>query len=313
MADYIGALVKRFESGTKGSLSLSSCGNDWGLSCGSYQLTLRWGNCISFLKKYFPDKAEELYFISRNDIKTAEWPGSGYCSSPGKVTEVWRKCYQAAGPEKFFGYEHEYIQNHYYEQIMKKLQGYFNPNNHSRAMQECIWSWAVHRGSEGAYREFTAACAAAGVDPQATAAEILLDILYDKRYSMAGTTRYKMGAGRDSERESLRSYCNTKPLPYRGTNAGTGAADGVKAAEGTNIPPQAENTGNRADMEPYTVRITADMLNVRKGPGIGYGITTQVKRGEVYTIVAEEMNGPTKWGKLKSGAGYISLAYTEKR
>ena len=90
------------------------------------------------------------------------------------------------------------------------------------------------------------------------------------------------------------------------------AMDGVKAAEGTNIPPQAENAGNRADMEPYTVRITADMLNVRKGPGIGYGITTQVKRGEVYTIVAEEMNGPTKWGKLKSGAGYISLAYTQK-
>ena len=109
MADYIGALVKRFESGTKGSLSLSSCGNDWGLSCGSYQLTLRWGNCISFLKKYFPDKAEELYFISRKDIKTGEWPGSEHCSSPEKVMEVWRKFYQAAGPEKFFEYEHEYI------------------------------------------------------------------------------------------------------------------------------------------------------------------------------------------------------------
>ena len=313
MADYIGALVKRFESGTKGSLSLSSCGNDWGLSCGSYQLTLRWGNCISFLKKYFPDKAEELYFISRKDIKTAKWPGSEHCSSPGKVMEVWRKCYQAAGPEKFFGYEHEYIQEHYYEQIMKKLQGYFNPNNHSRAMQECIWSWAVHRGSEGAYKEFTAACAAAGVNPQATAAETLLDILYDKRYSTAGTTRYKKGAGRDSERETLRSYCNTRPLPYRGTCAGTGAADGIKTAGGTNIPPQAENAANGADMVPYTVRITASVLNVRKGPGTGYGIATQVKRGEVYTIVAEEMNGATKWGKLKSGAGYISLAYTEKR
>ena len=313
MADYIGALVKRFESGTKGSLSLSSCGNDWGLSCGSYQLTLRWGNCISFLKKYFPDKAEELYFISRKDIKTAEWPGSEYCSSPGKVTEVWRKCYQAAGPEKFFEYEHEYIQDNYYEQIMKKLQGYFNPNNHSRAMQECIWSWAVHRGSAGAYEEFKAACMAAGINPQETAAETLLDILYDKRYSVAGTTRYKKGAGKDSERETLRSYCNTKPLPYHGTCAGTGAADGIKTAGGTNIPPQAENAVNGADMKPYTVKITADVLNVRKGPGTGYGIATQVKRGEVYTIVAEEMNGATKWGRLKSGAGYISLAYTEKR
>lgn len=89
--------------------------------------------------------------------------------------------------------------------------------------------------------------------------------------------------------------------------------DGAKAAGGTNIPPQAENAVNGADMKPYTVKITADVLNVRKGPGTGYGIATQVKRGEVYTIVAEEMNGATKWGKLKSGAGYISLAYTEKR
>lgn len=37
--DYIGRLVKQFESGNKGSLALGSCGNDWGISCGSYQLT----------------------------------------------------------------------------------------------------------------------------------------------------------------------------------------------------------------------------------------------------------------------------------
>ena len=54
MTDYIGKYVKEFESGSRGSLALDSCGYDWGLSCGSYQLTLRWGNAINFLKKYFP-------------------------------------------------------------------------------------------------------------------------------------------------------------------------------------------------------------------------------------------------------------------
>ena len=34
----------------------------------------------------------------------------------------------------------------------------------------------------------------------------------------------------------------------------------------------------------------------------------QVRRNEVYTIVGEK-NG---WGKLKSGAGWISLQYTKK-
>ena len=58
----------------------------------------------------------------------------------------------------------------------------------------------------------------------------------------------------------------------------------------------------------YTVTITADVLNVRSGASTSYPVTTTVKKGEVYTIV-EESNG---WGKLKSGAGWISLAYTSK-
>lgn len=59
----------------------------------------------------------------------------------------------------------------------------------------------------------------------------------------------------------------------------------------------------------YQVIITADVLNVRNGAGADYKINTTVKKGEVYTIVAEN-NG---WGKLKSNAGWISLKYTKKK
>lgn len=62
----------------------------------------------------------------------------------------------------------------------------------------------------------------------------------------------------------------------------------------------------------YRVKITASVLNVRKGPGINYGIAATVKKGEVYTIVGEEKNSSTVWGKLKSGIGYICLRYTQK-
>ncbi|MDB2074317.1 N-acetylmuramoyl-L-alanine amidase [Clostridium paraputrificum] len=58
----------------------------------------------------------------------------------------------------------------------------------------------------------------------------------------------------------------------------------------------------------YTVKITADVLNVRAGAGTNYKVNTQVRKGEIYTIVGES-NG---WGKLKSGAGWISLKYTSK-
>ena len=67
------------------------------------------------------------------------------------------------------------------------------------------------------------------------------------------------------------------------------------------------NVSNQISKFPYKVKILTN-LNVRKGPGTAYPIVTIVKTNEVYTIIAE--NG--KWGKLKSGAGWISLNYTKK-
>lgn len=64
----------------------------------------------------------------------------------------------------------------------------------------------------------------------------------------------------------------------------------------------------------YTVKITTDVLNIRKGPGTNYGISGQITDRGTYTIV-KESDGPgaNKWGKLKSGAGWIALDYTDKK
>ena len=58
----------------------------------------------------------------------------------------------------------------------------------------------------------------------------------------------------------------------------------------------------------FKVRVTDPSLNVRKGPGTNYPIAGTIKDMGVYTIV--ETQG--SWGKLKSGAGWISLNYTKK-
>ena len=58
----------------------------------------------------------------------------------------------------------------------------------------------------------------------------------------------------------------------------------------------------------FKVKVTASALNVRKGVGTGYGISTVVHKNEVYTIVETQGN----WGKLKSGAGWICLDYTKR-
>lgn len=63
----------------------------------------------------------------------------------------------------------------------------------------------------------------------------------------------------------------------------------------------------------YRVRVTANELNIRKGPGTNFGANCSIKDKGVYTIVAESAgSGASKWGKLKSGAGWISLDYCTK-
>ncbi len=54
---------------------------------------------------------------------------------------------------------------------------------------------------------------------------------------------------------------------------------------------------------PFLVEIICDELNIRQKADFNSKIVGTVKRGEVYTIIQEE-NG---LGKLKSGAGYISM------
>ena len=62
----------------------------------------------------------------------------------------------------------------------------------------------------------------------------------------------------------------------------------------------------------YIVKITADVLNVRTGPGTNYPVITKIKDKGKYTIM-EESNG---WGLLKAYQklrnGWISLKYTKK-
>jgi len=71
--------------------------------------------------------------------------------------------------------------------------------------------------------------------------------------------------------------------------------------------------GEAVAATPYLVKVTADVLNIRKGPGTNYGTAGQIRDRGVYTIVAESTGtGASKWGKLKSGAGWISLDYAKK-
>ena len=58
----------------------------------------------------------------------------------------------------------------------------------------------------------------------------------------------------------------------------------------------------------YKVKVTTSALNIRSGPGTNNKIVGIIRDRGVYTIVDEKSG----WGKLKSGAGWISLKYCKK-
>ena len=63
---------------------------------------------------------------------------------------------------------------------------------------------------------------------------------------------------------------------------------------------------------PYRVRVTLPDLNIRTGPGSNYSKTGRCTGVGVFTIteVKKGEGSINGWGKLKSGAGWISMDYT---
>ena len=102
------------------------------------------------------------------------------------------------------------------------------------------------------------------------------------------------------------------PGDYLYDRHGSIAAEINKRLGGGSSTPSTPTTDSEQTATNYTVKVTATDLNIGSGPGINYGRKGFIAPG-VYTIVAEaDGPGATKWGKLKSGVGWISLDYVTK-
>lgn len=77
---------------------------------------------------------------------------------------------------------------------------------------------------------------------------------------------------------------------------------------GKTIAGSSSTASSTATAASYLVKVTANALNIRKGPGTNYGTNGTITNKGTYTIVETQGN----WGKLKSGAGWICLNYTKR-
>ena len=307
--DVVGIHVKRFESGSHGSLSFCQSGNDWGMSCGSYQLTLRWGNCIKFLKKYFPNDSKALYFNDElRDFPSKYYPGPEYCSNPDAVRAIWIKVYNRVGADTFFKYEWEYMKETYYDKLKSKISHIIDLDNTDRAFQECFWSWAIHEGVTGANNSFIDMLNDNNIDYlDYVDKEELFDMIYDIRYNKYKFPRY--GKSISSEREVLRKFLTP------GTFSGITREEAIKQKEEENAihdknrKEELEKIEN--EMEPIngTIKIVYtgdDGVNVRDFPNFTDSNIIQIYNyGESYEIIG--ITKDEKFFKLKDG-GFITTA-----
>lgn len=81
-----------------------------------------------------------------------------------------------------------------------------------------------------------------------------------------------------------------------------------KILDGGNATTPVQNPSVATTDNAYLVKITATALNIRAGAGTNYNIVGCIRDKGTYTIVETQGN----WGKLKSGAGWICLDYTNK-
>lgn len=68
-----------------------------------------------------------------------------------------------------------------------------------------------------------------------------------------------------------------------------------------------------ASAVPFKIKVAISDLNIRKGPGTNYARTKYIPVGVYMIIEVQSGTGSDKgWGRLKSGAGWISLDFCTK-
>ena len=117
----------------------------------------------------------------------------------------------------------------------------------------------------------------------------------------------------DAAKADTEEKCRAFGVAYaKGILATLGMKTEQNAAGETKTPEQAAVKPEQTQADTYRVKVTASELNIRKDAGTANAIIGVIRDKGVYTIVAEKTVSGQKWGKLKSGAGWICLEYTQK-
>lgn len=139
------------------------------------------------------------------------------------------------------------------------------------------------------------------------------DIKVGDVVEFTGSKHYVSAAAKDAKickpgKAKVTAIAKGKAHPYHLIAVSGGGSTVYGWTDAADIKTSSSSTATS-----YLVKVTTDVLNIRKGPGTNYGTNGAIRDKGTYTIVAESDGpGASKWGKLKSGAGWISLDYAKK-
>lgn len=123
-----------------------------------------------------------------------------------------------------------------------------------------------------------------------------------------GSTLYRVRRSWDDIKSQLGAYS-----VLENAKANVDANPGYYAFDESGNVVYGGNSVEMPSFNPYMVKVTANVLNIRNGAGTNYSTNGAIRDYGVYTIVEESDGiGASKWGRLKSGDGWISLDFTTR-
>jgi murein DD-endopeptidase MepM/ murein hydrolase activator NlpD len=133
LADALGALSAKYETGGRGPGTVSTgAGDPGGVSYGSYQMATKTGTVKRFVT--------QVGFAWLTDFQ-------GLTAGTAQFTSCWKRI-AAAQTDDFQKAQHEFIKKSHYDLLAAKIlsDDGLDVNTRSRALQDVIWSTAVQHG-----------------------------------------------------------------------------------------------------------------------------------------------------------------------
>jgi murein DD-endopeptidase MepM/ murein hydrolase activator NlpD len=133
IADMLGALSAKYETGGRGPGTVSTgSGDPGGVSYGSYQMATKMGTVTRFVT--------QAGFRWANDFANLK-------AGTGQFTAAWKRI-AAAQTDDFQKAQHQFIKKTHYDLLAAKIftDDQLDVNSRCRALQDVVWSTAVQHG-----------------------------------------------------------------------------------------------------------------------------------------------------------------------